>query len=229
MPCYNPAVGWTEQIQNSFEKISALLPQTPVRLIIINDGSKKDAERELQLLKSKIPALISEGYQKNMGKGFAVRKGVYLADADIVIYTDIDFPYEEEGMVQMYHEIINNKFDIVLAVRDENYYDDVPFFRKAISWIFKKLIKATLCVPTTDTQAGLKAFNKRGKEIFTQTTINRYLFDLEFVWLAAQQKQINILCLPVPLKKGLHFSRMNWKVLIRELVNFFKIVLRSKN
>src|SRR6185436_2991422 len=108
--------------------------------------------------------------------------------------------------------ISGNQCDVGLGTRDENYYRNVPAARRFISYFLKSIIQITLKVPTSDTQAGLKGFNKKGKEIFLQTSINRYLFDLEFIWLAAKKKEARILLLPVKVKESLHFSRMNWKV-----------------
>ena len=75
-----------------------------------------------------------------------------------------------------------------------------------------------------DTQCGLKAFNQKGKNIFLETTINRYLFDLEFVYLASNAEDIKIIPVNVQLKPGVVFSKMNFKVLRSELMSFIGIV-----
>jgi hypothetical protein len=72
----------------------------------------------------------------------------------------------------------------------------------------------------------LKGFNQRGKEIFMQTSINRYLFDLEFVFLSARKKAI-IKTIEVQLRPEVTLSTMNWKILLQEGGNFLKIFLRS--
>lgn len=226
LPCYNPQERWTNSIVLSLEKIQRALSDTFIRLIVVNDGSSKDIKADLEFLQEKIPALIVESYAENKGKGFAVRKGVEQATADVVIYTDIDFPYEENGLIAIYEALQKNQCDVALAIRDENYYDNVPATRRFISKMLKSIIRLTLRTPTADTQAGLKGFNKKGKEVFLKTSINRYLFDLEFIWLAAKQKDLRIACIPAKVKDGIVFRKMHFSILITEAWNFLKIFLR---
>lgn len=226
LPCFNPQEGWTKSIAEAFNKIATALPETTVRLIVVNDGSSKNISVDVASLQGRIPRLLFESYPDNQGKGFAVRKGVQRASADIVIYTDIDFPYEEEGLLALYHALQKEQCDIALGVRDENYYNNVPVARRLISKLLKTSIRLTLRTPTADTQAGLKGFNEKGRKVFLQTTINRYLFDLEFVWLAAKQKGVRTACVPVKIKEGVIFRKMHFSILLTEAWNFLKIFLR---
>jgi hypothetical protein len=88
------------------------------------------------------------------------------------------------------------------------------------------LIRFFIQIPTDDTQCGLKGFNIKGKEVFLSTSIDRYLFDLEFIFLAAKKK-LTIQKVPVQLKKGIVLSKSNFGILSTELFNFLKIFLRS--
>jgi transketolase N-terminal domain/subunit len=78
-----------------------------------------------------------------------------------------------------------------------------------------------------DAQSGLKGFNKKGKNLFLQTSINRFLVDTEFLVLANKQK-LDIAVLELNLKNGIKFSSMGWKVLIAEGKNFYKIIKINK-
>jgi len=227
LPCYNPRDGWAEAVIHSHSKICNVLAKTKVRLIIVNDGSTKDLHADWNLLKEKIPPLIIESYPVNRGKGYAVRKGVERAAGDVIIYTDIDFPYEESGLAAVYESISKGNHDVALGVRDESYYRQLPAARKLISGMLQRLIRTLLNIPTSDTQAGLKGFNKKGKEIFLRTTIDRYLFDLEFIQLTARQKDLRIGLVPVTVKPDLHFTSMSWNVLFREAFNFMRILFPS--
>jgi len=226
LPCYNPQEGWTNSIVQSLGKIQGTLSDTSIRLIVVNDGSSKEIKSDLDFLQRKIPALIIESYLDNKGKGFAVRTGVARAEADKVIYTDIDFPYEENGFLSIYDSLQKNQCDVALGIRDEKYYENVPPARRFISKLLKSIIRLTLRTPTADTQAGLKGFNKKGREVFLKTTINRYLFDLEFIWLAAKQKDLRIACIPVKVKEGVLFRKMHFSILLTEAWNFLKIFLK---
>lgn len=227
LPCYNPQEGWAENIIRSFESLQRKLPDTAIRLIVVNDGSAKNIHEGVELLKAKIPGISLKGYAQNKGKGYAVREGVRGANAQVIIYTDIDFPYEEQGLLAMYDALRRNTCDIAIGVRDGNYYDNVPFARRIISRLLKSVIRHTLRTPTADTQAGLKGFNAAGRAVFLKTKTNRYLFDLEFVWLAAQEKQARISCVPVKVKGDVVFRKMHLSILFTEALNFMRIFLQS--
>ncbi len=228
LPCYNPGGDWTSAILKSYSKIHAAVGDTLLRIIIVNDGSTINLEPQLRILKEKIPNLLFESYAENKGKGYALRKGVSLSSADVIIYTDIDFPYEETGLLKIFENLRDNFCDVSVTIRDENYYKHVPAARKLLSKILKGLIRFTLNVPTTDTQAGLKGFNQKGKAVFLKTTIHRYLFDLEFIFLCGKQKDIRLECIPVKVKNDIRFTKMNWRVLLTEGFNFLKLWLFSR-
>ncbi|GIV34916.1 MAG: hypothetical protein KatS3mg031_2451 [Chitinophagales bacterium] len=225
LPCYNPSPRWVQQVADAYTKVCNALPDTKVQLIIVNDGSDKDLAPDFDLLRKMVPHLIIESYPVNRGKGFALRRGVAMSTGELIIYTDIDFPYKEEGLIHLYHALADGKFDVALAVRNAHYYRQVPFMRKIMSRVLKAIIRQTLRLPTSDTQAGLKGFNLRGKDVFLQTTIHRYLFDLEFICLVTESK-LNVVCVPVELKSQVHFTRMNMKIALRESLNLIKIIFR---
>ena len=82
----------------------------------------------------------------------------------------------------------------------------------------------------TDTQCGLKGFNKTGKEKFLSTTINRYLFDFEFIYKVCKNKNLQIVPVEVQLKENVVFSKMRLKILAQESLNLISILFfKNKN
>lgn len=228
LPCYNPIDGWEKTVLNGYKKICYLLPETKIQIIIVNDGSNKQiSEESWSYLKKNIPHLQIKNLPQNKGKGFAVRKGVQLSESDLQIFTDIDFPYLEQDLVNIYQKLCEENCDIVIGHRSTNYYNNVPLSRTLLSKAFRQAIKRLLNLPVTDTQTGLKGFNKKGKAIFVSTTINRYLFDLEFLFLASHQKDISISTQEVTLKDNVQFSSLNPKILFTESFNFSKILVEK--
>ena len=80
-----------------------------------------------------------------------------------------------------------------------------------------------------DTQAGLKGFRREVKPLFLMTTINRYLFDLEFIYLLSKQKELKVEGHPITLRPGITFSKMNRKILFQEARNFMNIWMNRKS
>lgn len=191
---------------------------------MVNDGSTHNFTLP-QVMELEKVGVNFVNYTTNRGKGYALRQGVQAASGEYVIYTDIDFPYTNESFDRIF-EALKAGNDVAIGIRGEEYYAHLPASRVRISKFLRSLIRFFLRIPTDDTQCGLKGFNQKGKEVFLQTTINRYLFDLEFVFLSARKK-LNIKTVEVELRPEITLSQMNWKVLLQEFGNFLKIFVRS--
>jgi glycosyltransferase involved in cell wall biosynthesis len=225
LPCYNPAKGWAGNIVLQYQLLSALVPEE-LEIIIVQDGlSDSVTNADIELLRQNIPGLQLIAYMDNMGKGFALREGIEQATGEIIIYTDIDFPYSNESFYKIYHALSCRAADVAVGVKDMAYYEKVPPLRRIISKYLQYFIRTFVATPITDTQCGLKGFRAEIKPIFLATTINRYLFDLEFVRSCYKNKCL-VSAIPVTLNPGVHFRPMNYKVLLPEIVNFIKILLR---
>lgn len=197
-----------------------------VELIVVNDGSSKNVSHEsLTFLEKELSAVTIVSYVQNRGKGYALRQGVAKAKQDLIIYTDIDFPYTEESFLTVL-EILKEGNDVVPGHRGASYYSKTPFIRKIISKTLRWTLKTFLRMPTDDSQCGIKGFNKTGAAIFLDTEIDRFLFDLEFIKLSSRRKA-KIKKAEVTLKPDVVFSKVNFKILARESLNFFKILFRK--
>lgn len=226
LPCYNPPQGWAENIVRQYGLLSALLAQTP-ELIVVQDGQSKGVSiKDFGLLQEQIASLQLIVSPINKGKGHALREGIAQANGDIIIYTDIDFPYTNESLYKIYSALQDNTCDIAVGIKNAAYYEKVPRLRRIISKFLQFFIRLFLSIPITDTQCGLKGFKADIKPVFMATTINRYLFDLEFIRNASKNGRYRISAIPVSLNPGVHFRPMNYKVLLPEIINFIKILLR---
>jgi glycosyltransferase involved in cell wall biosynthesis len=226
LPAFNPLPGWEENVITRYSSLQRQLPDIQFQLYIVNDGSSKlDENLSKFRLQEKIPDVHWISYQANRGKGYALRQGVSETTAEFIVYTDIDWPYEETSMLGMIH-ILRNTADAVIGIRNTNYYNHLPPARRRISRLLRSFNAKLLRLKVDDTQAGLKGFRKHLKDDFLQTTIDRYLFDLEFIYLLSRKKNVNIVGFPISLRSGITFSKMNRKILFQEAGNFIKIWLR---
>lgn len=223
VPCYNPRPAWAQRVVKYFQEFSKAAA-TEVKLTLVNDGSTQNvSELDFQFLRQAIPGFTLLNYAENRGKGYALRQGVQQSTSDFYIFTDIDFPYTLESMLAIEQALLE-KGGIAVGHRDQSYYGKVPLFRKVLSQSFRWFIKQSLNLPVEDSQCGLKGFDNSGKKIFLKTTVDRFLFDLEFLVLA--NKKVPIYGVPVQLKEGIVFTTMGAKILLAESGNFLKILLR---
>lgn len=228
VPCYNPLPGWETVLSNAFQAFTATCGTNNVRMILVNDGSTMNVtEAGIDKLRAAIPNFHYVSYATNMGKGEALRQGVQAATAPLMLFTDIDFPYTIQSMVAV-HEALQNGADVALGYRNTAYYDKVPWFRKQLSKFLRWMLKRLLRLAITDTQCGLKGFNQHGRERFLQTTINRFLFDLEFVMLTSRQASMEVRPVQVALRDDVTFSKVNGSILLREAMNFLGLLLKPR-
>src|SRR5690606_1861103 len=141
-------------------------------------------------------------------------------------YTDIDFPYTIESLVDIYSALKSPEHKIVIGVKDEQYYHSVPVFRKWISKSLRKMITIAFKIKTADTQCGLKGIRSSAKHIWLEGKIDRYLFDLEAIYNATK-KNIPIITLPITLREGVSFSKIPIQRLIKEVRNFLTLVMHK--
>lgn len=199
-----------------------MMPGININLIIVNDGSAKNVSlAQVDYLKQHIPNFQFVEYKPNRGKGHALRRGVEKTTSEVVLYTDIDFPFE------LYHipeilELLQNGADVVSGVRKKNYYETLSPMRLLASKTSQLLNRVFLRLPFNDTQSGIKGMNRKGREVFLTTTINRYLADTEFLALCAKRR-MNIVPHEVSLRGDIHLSKMSLKTFMKELDNFVRI------
>jgi len=226
LPCYNPPVGWEQNVCSRFQAFCSRIG-TQAELVLVLDGESATVnDTALSFLKQNVANLKVLSYPVNRGKGYAIRQGVAVATGDVIMFTDVDFPYTVESMQTIYEGLKNNEYDVAVGVKNENYYAQVPFLRRAISRYLRFLISIFLSLPVTDTQCGLKGFRSIVKPLFLQTTIDRYLFDLEFVRNSFKGKKYRVKAIPVTLNENVQFRSMNYRILFPEMINFIKLLMK---
>ena len=196
-------------------------------LVVVNDGSPRGVTTaHLERLSALLPAAKIVSYVENRGKGYALRQGVAVTSGDIIIYTDIDMPYTMDSLQAVYDGLRKNEYDVGVGVKNEQYYAQVPFVRRVISRFLRLLIRLFLSLPITDTQCGLKGFRRPVAVLFQQTTIDRYLFDLEFVRNCFKGKKLRVKAIPITLKENVRFRKMDYRILLPEMLNFAKLLFK---
>lgn len=228
IPCFNPDPGWEDNLIQYYLNLSKELGEGCSTLILVNDGSTTEVtDAQIDKIKAAIPGTNYLEYPENKGKGHALRTGVQSSKSEFAIFTDVDFPYEIDSVVKVYRQLCDGT-DIALGYREQDYYSTVPLFRKLLSQALRWVLRYLLKLSITDTQCGLKGFNKSGKQVFLTTTINRFLFDLEFVMLSSKDTTISTKPVLVKLREGVVFSKVNMKVLCVELLNLFALTFYKR-
>lgn len=225
IPFYNPYPGWENLLIERLKNFLNYNNTYSYKLCLVNDSTIDNITNEIEQIKSQLPIeVLYLKNHKNKGKGYSVRRAVAEIEADFYLYTDIDIPYTVDSMIAIVNQLNSN--DVVIGVRDQEYYKNTPKSRTLVSKLLRWFLMGFLSLPVTDTQCGLKSFNTNGKKIFLKTGINRFLFDMEFIALIAKNKNVNLKTVDVSLRNDIVFSKLSFKIILNEFLNLQKIIIK---
>ena len=154
-------------------------------ILFSDDGSTDGCSEAVASLK--LPNVRVIRYEKNKGKGSAIREGIMRSNGDIVVYTDSDLAYGSEAVYRIYRELENSGANVVIGSRNlsKDGYAGYTLMRKLMSKAYIKLISVFAGFKYSDSQCGIKAFTvESAKTIFSRCTVNGFAFDLEVLILA---------------------------------------------
>jgi len=219
-----PAYNEEERIVSSLEKISKFFSGTDFEIIVIDDGST-DNTREVV---SKFDKVVLNNKRENIGKGFSVREGVFMAKGDKILLTDADLstPIEEYSKLNKYFK----KFPIVIgsrALAESQVQNNI--FRKILGKFGNVLIRFVV-KNIKDTQCGFKLFDRNvASDLFSRQKINGFGFDFEILFLA-QKKDFDIKEVPVVWKnvEGSKVKPIHYIITLFELFKIMKNNLKGK-
>lgn len=168
-------------------------------VIVVSDGSTDDTSAEL--LAFRHPGLTPLIFERNTGKGNAVRSGFKRATGDYILFIDGGMEIHPReirifvGLMDLYDS------DIVIGSKRHPQSRVIyPWYRHVLSWLFQRLVHRLFDVDVTDTQVGIKLFKAEVVHaILPHLHIDRYGFDLELLSLASRAGYRRILEAPIRL------------------------------
>jgi len=170
-------------------------------IIAVDDGSA-DKTKEIALnLEKMVKNFRLVSYEKNQGKGYAVKTGMLAAKGQFRLMADADnsTPIEEiDGFLPFFKE----GFDVVIGSRvkggrGENVKLEQPFYRIMLAKSANLIIRIMAVSGISDTQCGFKCFTSKAADIiFPRLRIKRWGWDIEALAIA-QRKDLKIKETPV--------------------------------
>lgn len=168
--------------------------------IIFSDDGSRDGSSDI-VKNLNLPNVKVVGYEKNQGKGCAVRHGILASRGDIVIFTDADLAYGLNVIKEAVEIMDKGEHSVVVASRAKHRegYEGYTFIRKLASKTYIKVLNLFGGIKISDAQCGFKAFDgEKGRKIFSFCQTNNFAFDLEVI-LVAQKMKLRIYELPAKI------------------------------
>jgi dolichyl-phosphate beta-glucosyltransferase len=160
-------------------------------IIVVDDGSTDYTSKVVTDLTPDIPHLKVIRYGTNMGKGYALRKGVLASKGEIVLLTDADLSTPIEELSRLLPLIYNNTCDIAIGSRAlalSKIIKKQHRWRQSMGKLFNKIVKIVVLDDFSDTQCGFKMFSGDiASGLFKEARINRFAYDVEILALAKKK------------------------------------------
>ena len=196
IPMYNESA----IIADTAKTLSAFMESnfSDYEILFSDDGSTDGSGDIVRALA--LPNVRVVGYEKNRGKGSAVREAMLAAEGDVMMFTDSDLAYGTDVLLRVFEEMTKaDAPDVLVGSRNiaADGYEGYTFMRKVASKTYIKVLCAVGGLRLSDSQCGCKAFSgKAAKAIFSRCQVNGFAFDFEVI-LLAQKLGLSIRELPV--------------------------------
>jgi dolichyl-phosphate beta-glucosyltransferase len=187
VPAYNEA----QSIRRTLLAMRAFLDAQTYEYEVILASDGDDATPEIAAeIAATWPNLSITAEPGRHGKGHGIRRGVALANGEVIGFLDADYktPIEEVTKLLPWLE---DGYDVVLGSRgmaSSRITQQQPWYRRIGSKAFALVMHSIIGLnQVRDTQCGFKFFSRKSaSEIFPLTRVDGYMCDVEYLWLAAQ-------------------------------------------
>lgn len=198
VPVYDQERVIADNVRIVCEKVAESL-EGEFEVIVVSDGSL-DGTVE-RILESGIPRTRLIHYDRNLGKGYAIKTGAREARGRWVGYVDADLDLDPAALPEFVAVGEREGLDFVIgSKRHPDSQVHYPRSRVAASWLFQQLVHLLFALEVRDTQVGLKVFRREVvDEVLPLLLVKRFAFDVELLAVARAFGRGRIKEMPVVL------------------------------
>jgi len=197
IPAYNEEKRIGKTLDGMFEFLTAKSFSTEI--LVVDDGSTDRTSDVVKSYKGRKIDLELIGYEKNRGKGFAIKTGMLAARGEYALFTDADMSTPIE-MLDRFEPHMKESTDVIIGTRKTTgayVAKHQPFYRENMGKVFTWLSNRLLGLDTTDFTCGFKCFHRRTIEpVFGNQRIDGWGYDTEIIFIA-RRKGFRITEVPV--------------------------------
>ena len=226
LPVFNEEVRLKTTI-SILEKFLKLSKKNKIELIFVSDGSKdKTNDIISNFIDSKRHNITLIKYKNNIGKGYAVKKGILKSKNQWILLCDADLSVHPNQFNKWFdNQMITSSKCAYYGSREHKHSRvKASVTRLILGFFFRRLIKFLFKINLSDTQCGFKVFHQSyAKKIFKKMRSYRFSFDVELTVLLKKNK-IKVIELPL---KWVHKSGSKLSI-IKDIPKMLFDLLRIK-
>lgn len=201
MPAYKAEKFIAQSLTNTGKVLDEI--RYPYEIICVVDGivdrTFDVAKRIAEKSHGKVKVV---GYQRNLGKGHAVRYGMAQTKGDIVGFIDAGSDINPNGISMLLEHFEWYNADIIIgSKRHPASKVKYSWQRRIISFIYQTFVKVLFGINVRDTQVGIKFFRREVLDkILPRLLVKEFAFDIEMLSVANYLGYKKIYEAPIELK-----------------------------
>ncbi len=159
IPAHDEEDNIVETVTYLYEKLAE--DNIDHEILVVNDNSHDDTEKNLQDLQTKIPTLVYYNNEPPNGFGFAVRCGLRNYKGDCVAIMMADLSDSPDDLVKFYHKM-QEGYDCVFGNRwgKEGRVVDYPPTKKYLNRLANFIVKTSFRIKYNDCTNAFKLYRK---------------------------------------------------------------------
>jgi glycosyltransferase involved in cell wall biosynthesis len=218
LPVYNGGEEIVGNVDVIRRVLTDALPGEEIEVIVVSDGSIDESAARLAEARGDLGFRLIH-YDRNLGKGYAVKAGALASRGDWIALIDADLDLDPASVPSFLDVARREQLDF--AIGSKRHPDSVvhyPRSRRIASWCYQQLNRALFHLDVRDTQVGLKVFHRRVvDDVFPLLLVKQFAFDLELLAVASALGYGRIRELPVRLEYRFSGSALRSRTVARAL------------
>jgi len=229
VPVYNGGDEIVANVELIRRVVADGLPGEQIELIVVSDGSiDGSAERLLESRSASRIRVIH--YDRNLGKGYAVKAGALVSHGQWVAFVDADLDLDPAS-IPAYLEVARRE-RLDFAIGSKRHSESVvayPLSRRIASRCYQQLNRLLFRLDVRDTQVGLKVISRAVvDDVLPLLLVKRFAFDLELLAVGAELGYTRVRELPVKLEYRFTGSQLRSRAVLRAFVDTAAIFYRLR-
>jgi len=200
-----PAYKQEKTIKKDLQRIEKVLKQIryDYEIICVVDGKVDKTFENAKKVKSKKIKVV--GYEKNKGKGYAVRYGMARTKGNLVAFIDAGMDLDPNGLSMLLEHFEWYNADIIVGSKRHPVSKvDYPWQRRILSVGYQILVRILFGLNVRDTQVGMKFFRRKVLEdVLPRLLVKKFAFDIEMLAVTNRLGYSRIYEAPI---------RLEWKI-----------------
>lgn len=228
VPVFNQASSIVGNLETIRERVASKLGHD-FEIVVVSDGSIDATESEL-LERQKEGGFRVFHYDRNLGKGYAVKLGALEAFGEWIGFVDADLDLDPADLGDYVRKAEEDQLDFAIGSKRHPDSDvHYPRSRVVASWLFQQLVRLLFHLDVKDTQVGLKIFRREvAEQVLPLLLVKRYAFDIELLAVARAFGFERIEEMPVRLDYQFTGSGVRSTAVLRALVDTAAIFYRLR-